>query len=125
MKTRREQRIKILEILYTLDLQGENDFEPTQNAFIDEIIAGVITYQETIDALIQNHLIKYTLKRLSYVDRALLRMATFEMYGTPTPAEIVINEALEIVKLYSDEGDGKMVGFINSVLDKIKIALNK
>ncbi len=125
MKKRREQRIRILEILYTLDLNGDEGFESTENSFVDSIVQGVIDYKQTLDEVIQNQLINYTLKRLSYVDRALLRMATFELYGTPTPAEIVINEALEIVKLYSDEGDGKMVGFMNSVLDKIRIALNK
>ncbi len=125
MKTRREQRIRILEILYGLDFHDERQFEKTNNTFIDEVVEGVLMYKDTLDTLIQNHLIKYTIKRLSYVDRALLRLATYELYGTQTPPEIVINEAIEIARIYSDEGDGKMVGFINSVLDKIKIALNK
>ena len=125
MKTRREQRIRVIEILYTMDMQGIDEFEATEVEFVNEIINGVLKHQSMIDELIQNHLIKYTLKRLSYVERAILRMATFEIYGTKTPAEIVINEALEIARQYSDEGDGKSVKFTNSVLDKIKMALKK
>ena len=125
MKTRRQQRIKAMEILYTMDLQENQSYEPINNAFIDEIVRGVLKHQAILDELIQNNLLKYTLKRLSYVDRAIIRIATYEMYASKTPVEIIINEALEITREYSDEGNEKMVGFTNSVLDKIKQALNR
>ena len=74
--------------------------------------------QKMIDEVIKNSLVKYTISRLSFVDRAIIRMATAEMMMGTAPA-VVINEALEIVKLYTDEGNGAAVKFVNRVLDNI------
>ena len=125
MKTRREQRIKIVETLYSMDIQDHITYESIDHTFIDETVHGVLTHLHELDALIQKHLVKYTIKRLSYVDRAILRMACFELSYTDTPHEIIMNEALEITKLYTDEGNGKMVAFMNGVLDNISNTLKK
>ena len=71
-----------------------------------------------VDEVIKNSLVNYKLNRLSYVDRAIIRMATAEMM-MGTAVAVVINEALEIVKVYSDQGDGNAVRFINKVLDNV------
>ena len=68
--------------------------------------------------MIKNSLVNYKINRLSYVDRAIIRMATAEMM-MGTAVAVVINEALEIVKVYSDQGDGNAVRFINKVLDNV------
>ena len=125
MKTRREQRIKIVEILYSIDIQEDFTYEVIHHTFVDETVQGIISFLHQLDTLIQKHLVKYTIKRLSYVDRAILRMACFELIHTDTPHEIIINEALEITKLYTDEGNGKMVAFMNGVLDTISNTLKK
>ena len=78
-----------------------------------------------IDQIIVNNLVNWKINRLSYVDRAIIRFAVYELYYTQTPFEIVINEALNLTRKYSDEGDGKMVGFTNKVLDNIKVFLKK
>ncbi len=125
MKTRREQRAYMIEKLYAWDLLGTTAFEETGNAFVDETLQGVLKHRMRIDELITAHLQRWSLKRLSYVDRAILRLATYEMYETETPGEIVINEALNLTRTFTDEGDDKAVAFNNSVLDKIKKTLNK
>ncbi len=124
-KTRHAQRVLSVELLYSLDLNSAETFTPSDYEFVNEVVAGILKYQETIDEIINSQLERWTLKRLSYVDRAILRLATYEMYAMQTPGEIVINEALELTRTFTDEGDNKAVKFNNSVLDKIKKSLNK
>lgn len=123
--SRHQQRVKIIEKLYNMDINNETTFEPQDDPFVNDAIKGILTYQEKIDQLITDHLVKWSIKRLSTVDRAILRLAVYEMYDTNTPAEIIINEALNLTRTFTDEGDNKAVGFNNSVLDKIKTTLNK
>lgn len=125
MKSRREQRALIVEELYKLDINEQLQFEPTEFEFVNEMIQGVLENQPKIDTLISEHLERWTIKRLSYVDRAIIRLAVYEMYATETPSEIIINEALNLTRTFSDEGDSKAVSFNNSVLDKIKKTLKK
>ncbi len=123
--TRHAQRVLSVELLYSLDLNSTATFEPSEHTFVNEVVSGILKYQDTIDEIINSQLERWSLKRLSYVDRAILRLATYEMYAMQTPGEIVINEALELTRTFTDEGDNKAVKFNNSVLDKIKKSLNK
>ncbi|MFH5882101.1 transcription antitermination factor NusB [Liberiplasma polymorphum] len=125
MKSRREQRALIIEELYKLDMNDMQKFTLTEFEFVDEMIQGILDNLPKIDTLISEHLERWTLKRVSYVDRAILRLAVYEMYATDTPAEIIINEALNLTRTFTDEGDSKAVSFNNSVLDKIKKTVNK
>ena len=84
-----------------------------------------MSHLKKVDEVIVANLQNWKLKRLSYVDRAIIRFATYELFYTDTPHEIVINEALNLTRKYSDEGDSKMVGFTNKVLDNIKKYLKK
>lgn len=54
--------------------------------------------------------------RMAPVDRAILRLAHFEMSGTDTHPKIVINEAVELAKSFSSE---KSPAFINGLLDRL------
>ena len=58
----------------------------------------------------------WTIDRLGFTDQAILRMSIFELLYTETPDIVVINEAVELAKTYSDE---KVTKMINGVLDKI------
>ncbi len=124
----RESRILAMQLLYHYDLVGNIELdtvevlEKEQSDFTKKIVNGVIKNLEKIDNVIESNLTNYTLDRLSYVDRALTRAATFEFLNK-TPANIVINETLEIVKEYSDLGDGKNKRFIHSLIDKINKSL--
>jgi N utilization substance protein B len=83
------------------------------------------TEQATIDATIEDALVGYTLKRLSTVDRAIIRLAVFELRHTQTPSEIVLDEALHLTHIYTDMGDKKAVAFNNKLLDSILKGLKK
>ena len=119
--SKREERITALEILYSYDMNNEYVFlNPTDDYtdYVNEIVNYVVGNLENVDALISKSLVNYRINRLSYVDRAIIRIATAEML-LKLPVTIAINEALEIVKVYSDQGDGAAVRFINKVLDNI------
>ncbi|MFW5865039.1 MAG: transcription antitermination factor NusB, partial [Candidatus Izemoplasmataceae bacterium] len=116
---------QVVEILYSLEMNNTNTFEKTEYPFVNEMLEGILQAQAKIDAIISDHLVNWTLKRLSMVDRAIIRLATYELYNTDTPAEIIINEALNLTRMFTDEGDSKAVKFNNRLLDNIKNTLKK
>ncbi|QMS85684.1 transcription antitermination factor NusB [Candidatus Xianfuyuplasma coldseepsis] len=124
-RSRREVREDIIKTLYQMDIHQEFVYEKTSYPFYNESLQGIIDTLTTIDETIQQNLQKWKINRLSFVDRAIIRFATYEMIETNTPHEIIINEALNITRKYSDEGDSKMVGFTNRVLDNISKSLKK
>lgn len=122
---RSDMRGRIIEELYRMDIHGEQSFELSNHPFVDETLEGIVNHMDDLDTLIKENLKGWSLRRLSFVDRAILRLAVYEMRHTETGNEIAINEALELTKRYSDEGDRKHVSFNNRVLDTIKKALEK
>ena len=130
--TRHQSRQFAIQILYTYE---QNNIS-LQNA-IDQVFANyelstdavefanyAILNQEKIDELISSNLTNYRLDRLNSVDRAILRLATSELlYGSP--ATVVINEALDLTREFSDTGDNKAVHFNNALSDNINKSLKK
>jgi len=123
--SRREQREEIIKRLYEMDINRDFSNVDSEYEFIAETLEGVSSNLDFIDMTISDNLVNWKLSRLSYVDRAIIRCAVYEMEFLDTPSEIVINEALNITRKYTDEGNNKMVGFTNKVLDNIKTALKK
>ena len=69
------------------------------------------------DRIIAQAAIRWKLARLSHVDRAILRMAVYQLRHCPDiPHKVVLNEAIEIAKKYSSEQSPR---FVNGVLDAI------
>lgn len=123
--SRKEQREFIIKKLYEMDINKEKLTLDTEYSYVNESVTGVFDNLTKIDEIINNNLTNWKINRLTYIDRAIIRFAVYELYYTETPFEIVINEALNITRKYSDEGDNKMVGFTNKVLDNIKKYLKK
>ncbi len=115
--SRRKQRIVIIELLYQKDMGMTPEIPDIP--FVQEALASIETEQALIDQIIEDVLVGYTLKRLSTVDRAILRLAVFELRNTQTPSEIILDEALHLTHIYTDMGDKKAVAFNNKVLDSI------
>lgn len=88
-------------------------------AFCKDLVTGANANLEAIDAIVAASAQNWSLARMSAVDRAILRMATYEMVfsADKTPLPVVIDEAIELAKKYSTEKSGK---FINGLLDQIK-----
>ena len=125
---RTEAREKIMIILYQIDLYVkdnipydlENVFHENlemDNKFVRDVVNGVLEKRENIDKVITKYLDNWDLDRLGKTDRAILRLSTYEMLYYSTPKIVVINEAVELAKKYSDD---KVVKLINAVLDKIR-----
>lgn len=90
------------------------------NPYVQELVLGVKHNLSKIDEIIIANLKKWTIERLSYVDRAIIRLAVYELLETKTPASIIIDEAIEITKEYSNLEDEAQSKFTNRLLDDIK-----
>lgn len=126
-------RVKALFMLYQYDLCDKNvnidSFDELLSEssednnydkdFVLKLYNGVIDNINTIDKVIAINLDNYPLDRLSYIDRNILRIGTFELLYTDTPKAIIINEMIELSKSYSETDDYKTSKFNNSVMDKI------
>ena len=91
--------------------------------FATRVAAGVIAEQGVIDEKISRYTANYELKRISAVDRNILRVAIYEMlFCNDVPPIVAINEAIDIAKKFGTEESGK---FVNGVLDRVKLDLNR
>ncbi|MGV3276552.1 transcription antitermination factor NusB [Staphylococcus hyicus] len=84
--------------------------------FIYWLVSGVKDHETILDETISQHLKGWTIPRLLKTDRIILRMATFEMLHSDTPKKVIMNEAIELAKQYSDDDHYR---FINGVLSNI------
>ena len=76
-----------------------------------------------IDKLIEEHSHNWRLERMQRIDRNVLRIGVFELKQLPDiPRKVTINEAIELAKMFGTEDSA---AFINGVLDRIAIAVNK
>ena|GEM_PF-394585 len=97
----------------------------TIEAFYFTTLEGIIDNLEKIDDMIVTHLEGWSFSRLNKVDKAILRLATYEMMEDLAPIKIVINEAIELTKNFTDTGDKKTPNFNNRLLDKIGKTLSQ
>ncbi len=84
--------------------------------FLSSLVEGAVSHVEEIDERITRHAEHWRIERMPTVDRNILRLAVFEMLHSDTPAPVVIDEALELARRYSNE---ESVQFVNGVLDAI------
>jgi transcription antitermination protein NusB len=133
LASRRKARILAFQALYAWDSSGGKaegllDFgwlEEDKRASLDEdvatfarlIIAGALESMEAVDEAIRSHLQNWSFERLKRVDLAVLRIGAYSLlYQRDIPAQITIDEAIEIAKEYGSEDSYR---FINGVLDGI------
>jgi N utilization substance protein B len=127
MDIRHEQRIRIMQVLYNQDVRQISLDEALLVVTPFDDIAlkcgNIVAQYATIDALIESHLTGWTLARLNAVDRAILRLSVYELTNEPLPAAIVIDQAIELSKEYSETDDTLTSKFNNKVLDTIRQAV--
>ncbi len=127
MKTRSELREKIMIILYQIDINRKQNIDYSveeiirenldiDNEFVRDIVYGVITYESDIIKEANKYMKDWSIDRIDRTGAAILKMAIYELKYTDTPPIVVINEAIELAKKYSDDDVRKM---INAVLDKM------
>lgn len=116
-KTKHELRVEAMHLLYQQDLREDLIVEPFKVGF--ELYQGVMDHLSEIDTLIKDNLFNYSIERLSFVDRAIIRLAVYEIKYTDTPNPVVINEAVRLTKKFSNLDDEKQSAFTNKLLDTI------
>jgi len=91
--------------------------------FLNNLVKGTIENIDTIDEIIKNSLRSWTMDRIAKVDLTILRMAIYELiYSKDVPASVVINEAVELGKMFGSDDSGS---FINGVLGRVVREMNK
>ncbi len=81
------------------------------------------THLEEMDVFIVRFSEHWRLERMTVVDRNLLRLAIYELVYQPhIPPKVVINEAVEMAKRYGSEASG---GFINGILDQVRMSVGR
>jgi len=127
---RRRAREYALQILFQLDITGEDFTDEIFNEFWEgnhedsdvrdftrDVVLKTVENLQRIDALIQECTDHWSLQRMAVIDRNILRAATSELLFRPDiPPQVVINEAIEVAKKYSTEDSAS---FINGILDRI------
>lgn len=118
--TRRQARERALDLLYEAESKSERPNQVLDqlpippDRYTDALVRGVQEARERIDDLISRHAVDWSLDRMPAVDRALLRLATFELVERPELAvAVIITEAVELAKAYSTEPSAR---FVNGVL---------
>jgi N utilization substance protein B len=83
--------------------------------FAASLVRLVIEHGESIDNRLSQLARHWSLKRMAGVDRNILRLAVAELQFLPdVPVKVVINEAIELARLYST---GESSSFVNGILD--------
>jgi len=127
---RRKSRELALQVLYACESGNEDAFEQVlgtsgQGSAGNDSVAGyakklvkkVLEARLKIDELLSKHTANWDLKRMTVIDRNILRMAVGELlFFKETPFKVVIDEAVEIAKVYGTEDSWK---FVNGVIDSI------
>lgn len=127
MASRSELREKIMTIIYQITLYKNNKMSynvdevikenvEIENEFVKDMVYGIITNFDELTEDANKYLKDWTIDRLDLTGASILRMAIYEIKYMDTPNLVVINEAIELAKKYSDDSVRKM---INACLDRI------
>ena len=98
--------------------QSQTDVSPL-NPYTVTVARGVTDHTAHIDDLISAHLQGWTLDRLPAVDRAILRVAVWELlHADDVPEPVAVDEAVELAKQLSTDDSP---GFVNGVLGQVML----
>ena len=135
MGKRRQARELALQALYfleeqrgdpeqALDLFCQNFMPPRKSrAFFLELVRGVQQTRAEIDRIVEIYSDHWKVFRMPRVDRNVIRVAVYEMiWLEDIPSKVSINEAIDIGKRFGSDDSG---AFINGILDRIRLALEK
>lgn len=131
MKPRTKARGTALQALYEIDVAGhapgivltellsDTDLDPELQEFTREIVSSIYPMFAKLDHFIAEHAPEWPLDQVAIVDRNILRIALWEFaVYRKTPLKVVINEAVELAKVYGSESTPR---FVNGVLGSLAI----
>jgi transcription antitermination protein NusB len=108
------QKITPLEILDDT-LSKSNYIDDTIN-FTKTIYLGILDNETMIDDLIKEHSIDWSFDRIASIDKAILRIGIWELLYSDTSVKIIIAEAIELIRKYSEF---EAIKFVNGLLGSI------
>jgi len=128
--SRRDIRSLIFHLLYAMDAYEYSisletaiddfnrgfDIEIPFDSEVARITQSVIDERQALDELVKPLLINWRFERIGLCTKLILRLALWELLYTDTPASIVINEAIELAKCFSETDAYK---FVNGILDEV------
>ena len=133
LRGRRKARAMALQVLFEVDavghtpetaltwVLGENTASPQTQTFTRELVHGVGEHTPFLDEHIQRLAPTWPFSQLPLVDRNILRLAIYELTkNQQNPPKAVINEAIELAKLFGGESAPR---FINGVLGALMESL--
>ena len=127
MAARSKARKRAVDVLYEADLRRSDplavladrvaDGNPPVPEHAVRLVEGAVEQRARIDELIEQHASVWSLDRLPDVDRAILRMAVYELlWVDDVPDAVVIDEAVELAKALSTDDSP---AYVNGVLGGI------
>jgi transcription antitermination protein NusB len=124
---RSKARKRALDVLYEADVRGIDPLttladwvrrsDPPVQSYAVGLVEGVVTHRVRIDDLLTSYSQDWSLDRMPPVDRAVLRLALFELlWCEAIPDAVAIDEAVELAKSLSTEASP---GFVNGLLSRV------
>lgn len=135
MSARRKARRRALDVLFSADItdtplehaldaaRAAAENEPARASswsYAQEIVQGIIDHGVEVDALITATSVSWPLERMPAVDRALVRLGTWEILHNPrVPSAVAISEAVSMAAELSTEASGSFVhGILANIADQ-------
>jgi len=128
MSTRSKAREVALQMLYQQDLNPDMDYHTVRELIAERmrseqlsefswhLFIGVLEVQADLDQRIEKIAQNWSIKRMAPTDRNVLRLGAYELIHTSTPPRVVIDESLELAKLF---GSSASSTFVNGILDRL------
>ena len=127
MAARSKARKRAIDVLYEADVRGEDptrllaerlaQADPPVPDYAVELVEGVVGNLERIDAMLGEHSEGWSVDRMPPVDRAVLRLALYELtMREDVPDAVAIDEAVELAKALSTDESPR---FVNGVLGRV------
>ena len=134
MKSRTKARSIALQVLYEVDISGHQPgivlsqrfdrlkMDDTHKEFISQIVSGVEKYKLILDEFIADFAHEWPLDQVAVIDRNLLRLSLWEIaVYRKTPIKVVVNEAVELAKIYGADGSSRFInGVLGGLIDNIE-----
>jgi N utilization substance protein B len=127
MAARSKARKRAVDVLYEADVRGTEavstlaerlaQADPPVPEYAVELVEGVTGRLSGIDRVLSDHSEGWTVERMPPVDRAVLRLALYELlWRDDVPDAVVIDEAVELAKSLSTDESPR---FVNGVLGRV------
>ena len=131
MGARSKARKRALDVLFESDQRDQAPLEtlavrleaadPPVNQYTVDLVEGVVSHRERIDELLTTYAKDWPLDRMPAVDRAILRLATFELlWREDVPDAVVMDEAVTLASSLSTDESPEFVKALLARLHELK-----